>query len=286
MITMTMGLMAAALLIQDTDTTLAAAGVDRLDLSGVSGEVVVRGWDRDEVRVRADHSRRTEIEIRRTGGTLRVEAEGRTGWTALADFEISLPSRMGVKVDGMYVAATIEGVDGRVEFSSIEGDLEVTGGSGRIDARAINGDVVIDGTAGEIHASSAAQDVRITNASGDVYVEAIAGRVVLENLRSERVEATSVGGEVRFTGALVDGGDYYFANHGGRILLEFDPGANAVVSTSTFTSAIRIDYEGAPERVERGRQEFTIGSGSARVEIESYAGPVTIRTRGQMELDH
>jgi DUF4097 and DUF4098 domain-containing protein YvlB len=285
MLTMTMGLMAAALLIQDTDTTVAAAGVDRLDLSGVSGEVVIRAWDRDEVRVMADHSRRTEVEIRRSGATLRVEAAGSTGWTALADFEITVPARMGVSVDGMYVAADVEGVDGRIEFSSIDGDLRVRGGSGRIDARAINGDVVIEDAQGEIHAVSAAQDVRITNATGDVFVEAIAGRVLLENVRSERVEATAVGGEIRFVGALMDGGDYYFANHGGRILLELAPGANAVVSTSTFTSPIRIDYEGAPESMERGRQEFTLGSGSAQVEIESYAGPITIRTRGRTELD-
>jgi hypothetical protein len=44
--------------VQQTDTVFAVRPDARLAVSGMGGEVVVRTWDRNEMRVVADHSSR------------------------------------------------------------------------------------------------------------------------------------------------------------------------------------------------------------------------------------
>ena len=78
--------------VQDTDTTFAANGARALELSNPGGQVVVRVWDRDEVRVQADHSRRTYIEIDRSSdGAIEIEPDAEMGPATVVDFQITIP---------------------------------------------------------------------------------------------------------------------------------------------------------------------------------------------------
>ena len=63
------GLMIGALmalsLVQQTDTVIALDGATGLDVENTGGRIFVTTWDRPEIRIQADHSRRSFVEIRR-----------------------------------------------------------------------------------------------------------------------------------------------------------------------------------------------------------------------------
>jgi hypothetical protein len=40
-------------------------------------------------------------------------------------------------------------------------------------------------------------------------------------------------------------------------------------------------YPGAPEVIARRRERFTLGTGSAEVEIETFSGSIVIRRQGE-----
>lgn len=272
---------AGALLVgvQDTDTVFSAAGTTRIDIEGASGDVVVRGWDRDQIRVRAEHSRRTSLDIRRRAGTVFLEAEGRN-WTAIADFEIDVPRGMEIAVDGFNVAVDVQGVGGAVRVSTIQGDVRVVGARGDVRIETVNGRIDLEDIDGQTEASSPAGNMTLRNVAGEIRVEAVGGSVRMEGMRTHSADVSSVGGRIEYAGDIVAGGDYYFGTHGGSIILEIPPGVDAEFSAASVMGRIRARYSGAPEPERKDRLRFTVGDGSADVEMETYGGTITIREPG------
>src|SRR5574341_1742836 len=62
-------------LAQQTDTTLPVRQGARLDVENFGGEIVVRTWAQDRVRIQATHSSRDWIEVSASPSAVRVEAD-------------------------------------------------------------------------------------------------------------------------------------------------------------------------------------------------------------------
>src|SRR6185369_651735 len=92
------GLLAAAL--QQSDTTVAVRPNARLELENFGGSIVVRTWDRNEVRVRASHARRDYIRVSASASVVHVEAESRLGVARSVDYEITVPAAMSLDLSG------------------------------------------------------------------------------------------------------------------------------------------------------------------------------------------
>ena len=73
------GMLLCAATVQQTDTTVSVEPGSRLEIASFRGEVVIRTWPRNEVRVVADHPTRTAVRIDAWGSTVRLEAESYRG---------------------------------------------------------------------------------------------------------------------------------------------------------------------------------------------------------------
>ncbi len=93
------------------------------------------------------------------------------------------------------------------------------------------------------------------------------------------VEAGSVGGRVSFEGVILDGGDYFFTSHGGTVSLTIPQASNASVTIASVHGNISSDFPGTPEMERGARNRFTIGSGGANIEIETFGGRIVLRSR-------
>lgn len=273
-------LMLVALLAQ-TDTVVSARGVDRLELENDGGQVVVTTWDREEIRIVAEHSSRTFVEIDRSGGILQVEADARRGPATIVDYQLTVPARLDLTVEGMFTDVTIEGSDGEVAVETLEGAIRIVGGRGSVVAESTNGEISVEGAQGSIEATGVSRGIEITNSSGQIVAESVGGSIILRGITADVVEAGTVGGRIHYEGSIRDGGRYFFGSHGGRITLELPPGVNATVTAVSLTGGVRADYPGAPTRFNRReRESFTLGDGSARIEAETFSGSIVIQRRG------
>ncbi|MGE3189503.1 MAG: hypothetical protein AB7N90_07460, partial [Vicinamibacterales bacterium] len=87
-----------------TDETVDVARGTRLVLSNSAGEVVVRAWDRDAVRVEATHTSRERIDIQPAEGTLRVRTRSTArGPAGRVDYRLTVPRWMPVNLTGPYL---------------------------------------------------------------------------------------------------------------------------------------------------------------------------------------
>src|SRR2546427_6575700 len=76
----TLATLAALALTQQTDTTVQVRSGARLEISNFGGEIAVKTWSRNAVRVVAEHSSRDRISVDASDQLVRVKTEaGRRG---------------------------------------------------------------------------------------------------------------------------------------------------------------------------------------------------------------
>lgn len=283
-------LLSVAPLVQQTDTVIALEGESRLELSNWAGEIIVETWDRDAVRIFADHSRRMELEVDRDGRNLEIDMDMRRGYVPSdVDYRLTVPVHMDLKIEGMSITVRVNGVQGDITVSSVNGDVEILNSGGHLVVEAVNGEVIIDGAEGEIEVTAMTHQVRIFNASGDITAESVAGALTMENITSSYVEAGTVAGSLYFEGAIQDRGTYFFGAHAGTVELVLPSNINAEIDALTLVGDIDVDLPGAPEVVVEedtgwvGLDEkefaYTMGNGSAQIEVETFSGTIIIRNR-------
>jgi len=79
----TLTTLAALALAQQTDTTVPVRAGARLEINNFGGEIAVKTWSRNAVRVVADHSSRDRITVDASDQVVRVKTEG--GAAAVTD---------------------------------------------------------------------------------------------------------------------------------------------------------------------------------------------------------
>src|SRR5688572_16063741 len=260
---------------QQIDTTFAVRSGATLELESIHGSVVVNTWDREAVRVRSVAAVRVRPRIRYSEGVVDIEANPRGGGENVA-LEITVPRSFDVNVEGVNFAVTIDGVQGDVTVETMQGAVNVRGVTGNIDIEAVNGEVAVDNSRGDIVVEATNQNVRLTNVRGTIEVETSNGSITMLRAESSLVEVSTVNGIVQYDGTVNDDGRYYLGTHNGSISMSFPERSNATVEVSTTNGQVQSTF-GIPITSTRSRRfNFTLGSGSARVELESYNGSVRL----------
>lgn len=266
----------------DTDETVSVSKGARLTVENFAGEVIVRTWNRDAVRVRARHASRAKVEIRPVAAGLAVRTT--SGARGSVDYEITAPEWMPVRVHGTYNFITVEGAQSEVSAETTRGDVVVKGGTGVVNARSIQGAVFIEGARGRITASSVNEGIRITDTSGDITAETTNGDIAFVQVRSANVEASTINGDIRYDGQPAERGRYRFTTHNGDITIAIPTTASLTFFVRTYNGRFgsAIPLNGPPrEEVRQGRRmTYTLGSGSAEMELETFGGEIRVRAAG------
>ena len=271
-----------------TDTTFAVKPGARLELTNFAGSISVRTWPKNAMRVSAEHSSRVTIQVESSGPTLSLQAMHWRGIPTTVDYEITVPKWMTLELSGVNTDISVENSEAEVSAESVQGDVSVTGGTKSVSATSVEGDVRIARASGKIECSSVNAGVSILGSTGQILVSSINGEINLNDIDSDDVEASTINGGVTYKGSLKDGGSYRFSTHNGEVELTVPERANATVSVATyngeFTSSFPLQLQFPLQETRRGKRlNFTLGSGSARVELESFQGEIRLRRPGDAE---
>ncbi len=268
-----------------SDQTVDVARGTRLTVENQAGEVVMRVWNRDAVRVVARHGTRARVNLRQTDGVLFINNRGTLG---AVDYEISVPSWMPVKVSGHYNYIELNGMGADVTAENVRGDIEIKGGRGFVTAKSIEGSIKISGTQGKVTAITVNDDLTVENASGELIVESTNGNLTMTGIQASAVSAATVNGRIIYGGSLVDKGRYQFTTHNGRIELRIQQNPNATFYVRTYSGSFRQALSLKPQGEPRSgrRNTYIGGNGSAQVELESFNGSVRILGPGAPQDEH
>jgi DUF4097 and DUF4098 domain-containing protein YvlB len=270
------------------DTTYAFAADGVVDLMIVSGDIIVRGWERREARVQAYSERgRLESEFSSSRLTIDVRSDrdnwgrGRYGETR---YEVSVPHGARLMLRSTSGDISVTDTRGEVEAKSSSGEITVEGARDRVEIGTISGDIIGRGLTGDIEAGTVSGEIDLSNVEGVVRLSSTSGELTLTDARSRDVEMSTTSGDISFDGTLHGGGRYEFSSHSGSVDLTVPATANARFSVETYSGEIDSEFPitlqpGSSSSRRPRRFDFTVGTGGPRVTAESFSGTIEIRKR-------
>ena len=262
---------------QQIDTTIAAERSQRLLVNAYGGHVTVRSWNRNAVRVEATASGSNRVEVSSSASAMSVRTQGRHGPPTNTALRISVPVWMALSLSGVHTNATIQGTRAPISVETVEGEVNVTGGDGLISLRSVQGSVSLHGARGRISVNSVNEDVRVSNSTGEIMAETVNGEIALEGVDAPTVDASTVNGDISYAGPIRNGGRYALSTHNGDITLTVADGASANVAVSTFNGEFESEFPVPLSGTRKGKGfNFTLGSGSAQVTLESFQGTIQL----------
>ena len=278
----------AMMAVATTDQTVDVAKGTKLSVNNFAGDVAIKTWGRDAVRVEVNHSDREAVEIKQVDQTVSVRSRStRGGPPRSLDYTITVPAWMGITVSGTYADVTAEGVGGDVSVETTHGDITVRGGSGFISLKTVQGLVTLEKAKGRVEVRAVNEGIRLADISADLSAESTNGSIMLDRIDSANVDLYTVNGSISYDGAVKDKGLYRLTTHNGLIAMPIAERANVTLSARTYNGGIRSSFTlpapAADQNSERRnkRVNLTLGNGSAHVELESFSGTIALRRPGE-----
>ena len=205
-----------------------------------SGALMVRGWDKNELRVRSSDA--GQIELRRLD---KAKDPSTPAWRidVMVMDSSSKVSRVNVKLDCQALADVEMDVPmgATVQVQTRDGDIDITGvaaayaGSQNgnisieratklVEAGSVGGSISLRDSSGRVNLSSAGGSVEVSNVkpatSDDTFeVGTVSGDIQLDHISNAKVMAKTVNGNVMMTGPLARSGNYAFTNMSGDVIL-------------------------------------------------------------------
>jgi hypothetical protein len=269
----------------DTSFTFDRRGTVSLTL--YSGEIIVTGWDRPEVRVRA-RSERTDVRMEATPSRLSLDLPRPRGGDSR--FEVTVPVGVKVIARAQQGDISVTGTRGGVELNTQNGDINVEDVTDVADLTSLNGDITARNLVGRVDVRTTSGEVTLVDLKGDVEVTSVSGDIELRNVTSRYVRARSTSGDVSYDGGVDTTGRYELASHSGAVSLALPANVGAQITVATYTGSIDSDFQITLKPGEHGfgpskRFTFDVGKGDARISAESFSGDVIIRSKARRPQD-
>jgi DUF4097 and DUF4098 domain-containing protein YvlB len=268
-----------------TDQTVQVQKGTKLDVSNYAGDVNIKTWDKDAVRVEANHSDREIVDVKQGEQTLTIRSRSaRGGPPRSIDYTISVPSWMAISISGTYADVTLEGVGGDVSVETTRGDITLHGGNGFVSLKSVQGEITADKAKGRIEVRSINESIHLADIAGDLSAETTNGSILLDRIDSSNVDLYTVNGDISYDGPIRDKGAYRLTTHNGMIAMAVPEKANATLIVRTYNGGIRSTFPlktGDDSQQRHKRLTMTMGNGSAHIELESFGGTIALRRPGE-----
>ena len=278
-------------LLQQIDSTVPVERGQRLEVSSYAGDITVKTWARNAVRVQAEPGGRTTVEIDRSATSVTVRTEGRRGPPFLVDIQITAPAWMALDLSGVNTDVSVVGARGPVSVETVQGQVDVEGGVGLVSLQSVQGSVSLSGGKGRLEVHSVNEDVLVKSSTGEVTAETVNGDITLSRVDATSVMASSVNGDLDYDGTIRNGGRYALSTHNGNITITVPEGSNTAVSVATFNGDFASEFPVTLTETRKGKRfSFTLGTGSAQMTLESFQGSIELvrpgSSRGARDRDH
>jgi DUF4097 and DUF4098 domain-containing protein YvlB len=264
---------------QKIDTTFAFEKNGVVDLGHVSGDIVVTGWTKTEVKIYATIET-GYLESSLSSSRVRINARSRYGRMGRSRYELSVPIGTEVRASSVSGNVTVRGVAGAVNAKSVSGDVEVRDADTSVDIESVSGDVRASKLRGRVRAHSVSGDVRIDDLDGDLSAKTVSGEIEVTGAVSN-FESESVSGDVTFTGDVKNGGMFRANSHSGDLRLALPPSLAATFELQTFSGSVQtafpITIQPGDQRGGRGhRLSGAVNGGGPRISLATFSGNINI----------
>jgi|GEM_PF-694557 len=276
-----------------------------ITVQNVSGNINVRSWDSDHVRVVStkrikarsrqeahEWAEKVEIIIEKNGQDLLIKAKRPKDWTeslesllegifrrkpsASVDFEISTPPDVHLEIATVSGDISVREITGEVTIDVVSGDLEIIDIGSDVTIDAVSGDMVLKKIAGNVDVDAVSGDTRLESIGGNVRIDVTSGDATLERVdgdlyidgTSGDVSARDIFGDVNID---VTSGEIFVLQKSGELRIDTSSGDVTVETTLITSGHYTVETSS-------GQITFRVPSdASSMVDMETSGGTITVK---------
>jgi DUF4097 and DUF4098 domain-containing protein YvlB len=279
--------------------TEALAKDGKVYLINVSGDIEIKSWKEDQVKIEAlkvseassldkakENAKEVMIEVTKDAGVLRIETkypERRNFWgggsiNVSVSYKLWIPEKAAVDVKSVSGDVNLASIGGPAKVDSVSGNVDVLGAAG-VEVKLVSGDVTLDNILGDAYLKSVSGDVKATRVKGSVEIGSVSGDLELKDVSDARtVSAKSVSGNITYIGSILAGGNYELKTHSGDIEMRIPANSAFDFEANTFSGVIDSDFpievvgKLSPKEI-----HGTVNKGGARIRLASFSGNIDLK---------
>jgi hypothetical protein len=288
---------------QNVERTTAADPKVVLSVCLGTGNVTIRGWDRNEVHARMTDGIQIEFQPSAMGNSgapkeisLGIMSDRRRSGNRCLPFgslELDVPREATVKVEAGDAEISSSGV-AKLNIDTQNGAITVANATRAVDVNTLGGEIVVRNSQGTIKVHSVGgaievRDVRPVVPEDVCEIGNVGGDINLKNISQRKVRVDTVGGDITFQSALARGGNYSFQSISGDLSLMLPPDSSFRFSATIQDepdSDFAIKYSSQDQPPADTNRKYgpiprrfdgTYGTGDALINFSSFMGSVQLR---------
>jgi DUF4097 and DUF4098 domain-containing protein YvlB len=261
-----------------TEKTFEAATGSRITVTNMTGQILVRGWDKARVHlvytVMSPHVEVDTEVIPPNGPADKIHFATHlldplvSGKDQTTDYSLDVP--MGTNLE-------IRNPQGSVRIEKFQGDDTTV--------ESVGAAILVSDFSGHLFVRSVAGNIDVIRASGRVEAYSITGDLHFVSPTTSKLRGSTTSGRIFFEGDFPDGGDYSLSAYSGDMEILCPPSA----SFELFAKTVRGKLENEMPMTIRHRSATPVSSansffgthltGKATVNLTSFSGTIRIRQR-------
>ena len=273
----------------------------RVDISNISGEIVVTSWAQGEVKIEAvkysdasseakakENAAKVTIEVTTEGNVVRIETKypkgggmfGGDDVDVSVEYKVIVPQTAGLKAKNISGTIVAEGIGGPADLDAVSGDIMLRQAARGAECNSVSGDVTVTGVTGAVFLKSVSGDVKATEVKGSIEAESVSGGLELTGVsEASVVRAKALSGDIVYRGEINKSGTYTLKSHSGNVELYLPADAAFGFEVDTFSGSINSEFPVSTEDLRTSAKELrgVVNGGGAAVKLSSFSGDISLK---------
>ena len=288
----------------------------KVEIRNVSGDVEVKTWDRDEVKIDAlktskassmekakENASKVKIEVTREDGVLKVWTKypkpSIKNLSVSVNYKVMIPSQASINARSVSGDVTLEKIGGKATAETTSGDVTVMGARNGAKAETVSGDVEVEDVQNGVFCKTASGNVEAKNVAGNAELKCVSGDVTAENIKGG-VEADTVSGNVKlmgisgadvvkgktmsgsaiYLGEISPNGRYSLNAHSGTVEMTIPSGSAFDLTASTFSGNIKTEFKVMISgKLSKKKISGSVNGGGADINLKTFSGNVYLKKK-------
>lgn len=258
-----------------------------VEISNVAGLIHVEGWEHERVEVTGTLGRGVErLEFRSQGRhtLIRVDHGSGTRNVGPTELRVKVPMESRLTVASVSANIIVKNVHGAQRMQAVSGEIDTAVDAEDVQLKTVSGDIRLRG-AGKpalLTITTVSGNAEVRDISGEVVMQTVSGDLDIDSESLERARIRTTNGSAALRAALAQGARIEMEAVNGDLRLTIRGEPDGEFTLETFNGSIDNTFGPEPVRTSRfapGREaRFTVGEGSARVNMETLNGGIILRT--------
>ena len=246
----------------------------RLDYSGISGDMIINTWDKNEARVMvyANSNATESIEIKLVDGNGGINIKESSKYNSagkhnvILRYEITLPWNYNVYISSGSSDYKIGNLTGAVKVKTSSGDGQLNSITGPVNIVSSSGDLTMETVNGEVKVNSASGDILAVIINGKSDIRTASGDISLNGITDHSKIISTSGDVVYVTGNFTPGAT--ITTTSGDISVILSDATQATVSFKTKEKQVKY------EEYANGKEIYN--GGGNLIECKTTSGEVSV----------